>query len=740
MKNEKTRYFVYSLIISLLMAILLFGYFMFIDKGVFVLKKDFRAQQLDMNMALNNILRNASGQWAWNYGLGTQVVGAFSFYVNFPVSYLAFLFPAKCMPYLIGWIYIIRYTLTAGFSYLYIYSLVKESKSSMIGAILYAYSGFSTVNLTFHFGEVVMLFPLLLLCFDRLVQQNKKTAYILMVFASCFSNFYMFMAEAIFLIIFFLFRYSTDIRQMVKKGFICFYTSLIGVAMSGAIFIPSVMFNLNNSRSNADIKIILGGIGFRPLLNTLKGILIPAEVMGEQASVWRITYDSCSLYLPMIGLSFAIAYFIMQKKDKLSKLVLFLVGISFIPFFYMIFCLYTDRYYRWWFMLELLLCVMSANVMAYLLKDDKKAEKCVRWGVYINLVLILGFLIFFALINRIFFEGELLFEKNTFIFENFTAVLGLILVLAAMMFKGARRMRIICVSICAFCFITSFMVCYRYHIDNTPVDEFMREVSLGEKLVNYDDQYRYRTNNNNIVMASEISGTGVFSSTISSSIREFEDIFDFYLPQFNLELDTIPGLNELMGAKYEIERQPGDETYSIVEKKACPIGFSYNSYVTREQLDNLDVYKRGIALLAGIYIDEDVPTEFKNLLESSDVSSINQDDIERLVDLNNSNSVKDFKRTREGFECKANYDDDRVVWFSIPYDKGWKAYIDGIETEIYKSAGMMSIVAPDGDHKIVFKYTTPGLLAGIISMIFGIMCLVYIATKEVHISKDSCGR
>ena len=67
------------------MAMLLFGYFMFIDNGVFVLKNDFRAQQLDMNMALNNILRNASGQWAWNYGLGTQVVGAFSFYVNFPV-------------------------------------------------------------------------------------------------------------------------------------------------------------------------------------------------------------------------------------------------------------------------------------------------------------------------------------------------------------------------------------------------------------------------------------------------------------------------------------------------------------------------------------------------------------------------------------------------------------------------------------------------------------------------------
>ncbi|MDO5538525.1 MAG: YfhO family protein [Eubacteriales bacterium] len=58
---------------------------------------------------------------------------------------------------------------------------------------------------------------------------------------------------------------------------------------------------------------------------------------------------------------------------------------------------------------------------------------------------------------------------------------------------------------------------------------------------------------------------------------------------------------------------------------------------------------------------------------------------------------------------------DGFMAFSIPYSSGWKAYVDGQETEIYPANTMyMGIALEKGEHGIVLKYTTPGLISGTI--------------------------
>ena len=55
-----------------------------------------------------------------------------------------------------------------------------------------------------------------------------------------------------------------------------------------------------------------------------------------------------------------------------------------------------------------------------------------------------------------------------------------------------------------------------------------------------------------------------------------------------------------------------------------------------------------------------------------------------------------------------------MVCVAIPYSSGWKASVDGRETEIYQANGMyMGIPVSAGDHKIELTYTTPGLKIGI---------------------------
>jgi len=71
---------------------------------------------------------------------------------------------------------------------------------------------------------------------------------------------------------------------------------------------------------------------------------------------------------------------------------------------------------------------------------------------------------------------------------------------------------------------------------------------------------------------------------------------------------------------------------------------------------------------------------------------------------------------------------------SIPYSKGWKAYVDGEKCEIVKAnIAFMGLMLEPGNHHIVLKYFTPGLKEGIIIsfvafMLFGLV-IVFKAKK-----------
>jgi uncharacterized membrane protein YfhO len=63
--------------------------------------------------------------------------------------------------------------------------------------------------------------------------------------------------------------------------------------------------------------------------------------------------------------------------------------------------------------------------------------------------------------------------------------------------------------------------------------------------------------------------------------------------------------------------------------------------------------------------------------------------------------------------CVTGYDKDTYVYFSVPYDTGWTATIDGENTDIIVSGGMMLIKVPAGNHSVEFSYFTPGLKVGL---------------------------
>ena len=82
---------------------------------------------------------------------------------------------------------------------------------------------------------------------------------------------------------------------------------------------------------------------------------------------------------------------------------------------------------------------------------------------------------------------------------------------------------------------------------------------------------------------------------------------------------------------------------------------------------------------------------------------------------------------------------DGILYTSMPYYRGFTAYIDGEKSEIVKIGdAMMGVRVPEGKHKIEFRYFPYGLKTGIACSIVGI-CFVLVSffyQKKIHKMAD----
>lgn len=91
----------------------------------------------------------------------------------------------------------------------------------------------------------------------------------------------------------------------------------------------------------------------------------------------------------------------------------------------------------------------------------------------------------------------------------------------------------------------------------------------------------------------------------------------------------------------------------------------------------------------------------------------------------------EFETTHAGFTAKADMENDTYVFFSVPYEEGFTAYVDGGESSIIKASfGFMAVKVPAGEHTIEFKYVPSGLKSGIYLSIVGLFLFAIILIKN----------
>ena len=80
-----------------------------------------------------------------------------------------------------------------------------------------------------------------------------------------------------------------------------------------------------------------------------------------------------------------------------------------------------------------------------------------------------------------------------------------------------------------------------------------------------------------------------------------------------------------------------------------------------------------------------------------------------------------------------NLKEDQVLLTSIPYDRGWKAYVDGkkVTMPIFKEA-FLTLPVAKGEHELLFVFLPEGLIIGVI---ISISCMSMFIFYIVHLNK-----
>lgn len=701
--------------------------------GVFLLANDFNVQQIPFHILINEAIKNGDILYSWNVDIGSEFAGALGYYgLGSPFLWLSLLFPAEAYPLVAGWMYMLKYGVAGVTSYIWLKYFVSK-RYAVIGSMLYAFSGFSSVNLIFQFHDSIAFFPLLLIGYESLVRDEKKGRLAVGVLINALVNYYLFTQQVVFLILYASFRTGFRYWKQRKVLLNCALEGILGIGMAGSLFVPAVLYVMQNPRVSKLIpKESWIYTGNRDYLQAIRTLLFPGEMMISQSCIRECDWSSWSCYLPMISLSLVICYILKKKTDWLSAMLVVCMGMTAIPVLNSVFGFFSiSNYHRWVYMLVLLMCLASVRVM-------EEKENCpVKW---VSLAIAMFMIVMTV---GMFWWSEnkylLIFRENVFINWSICGIVGVFATFIASYLPQEKFLWAMRVGIVGFCIVTTGYMIELYQGENGYSSQTYYDNILAYRELELPDmRFRLDSTDNLITVAGTLSGTGCFTSTVSGSLYKFYENLGGNRALFTPE--DIAGVKELLGARYYLVSdgkmengiqtvRRGERVWTLCDsEQAVPIGCVYDSYLTESEFLSLPEDIRGIVMLKTMIIKDDNESVVSETLVKAEISELEQltaANISSLVRERSNYASLSLEKYWRGFESVIEAEKDGYAFYSVPYDKCFRAYVNGKKREIIDSNGLMAVRIGNGINQVRFEYVPVRIVLGI--MISAISIIIFSA-------------
>ena len=779
-----------TFLIALFCAAALFVPYMILDEGYFIFYGDFNVQQIPFYQTCHEAIKSGNMSWSWLTDLGSNFIGSYSFYLlGSPFFWLTIPFPNWFVPYLMGPLLILKFACAALTAYLYIRRFTKTAEAARLGGLLYAFSGFSIYNIFFnHFHEAIIFLPLLLLAFEMLITENKRGVFALAVALCAVSNFFFFFGMAVFTVIYFFVRLSTGAIKVKFSRFAAIVLeAVLGVGIACALLLPAVFAIVDNSRvSNTQLGWNAIMYGKEQIyLNVIQCFFFPPDIPARPVFFpgAEVKWSSLGGWLPVFSMVGVFAWFTNRKKSWLKRIIGICAFMAMVPVLNSAFYAFNSSYYARWFYMPILMMSL-ATVM---LTEDRSADwsSGFKWvfGITAAMALVIGFFpqkdengdIIYGLYTQ---SSDNMYTLRFWIACLIAIVSLLILYLILGLLHKNRtafyKTAMVCVCIVSVIYGNVFISQGRSH-SYAQKEVVIDQLIEGEVGLENSDQYRVDTYSgvDNTSMFLGLPGINAFHSVVPASIMEF---YKYVGEKRDVgsrpEVDNY-ALRPLLSVKYVLNRTGGEsfvdengETkmpgytyvntdggyYIYKNDNYIPYGFSYDYYMSKDFCDSYNEENRAGLMLKAILLSTEQIEKYSYMMtdlnevvnETTDgyqdktTLSFSEEaysyDCAKLADT----AAYSFETDNSGFTAKVTRNKESLVFFSVPFDEGWTATVNGKEAEIEKvNVGFMAVKVPEGDSTIRFDYETPGFKAGIVISggnlaILLIYILLFTAYKKNH--------
>ena len=756
-----------------LTAAIFFLPFYILDGGFFHYAGDFNSQQITFYRYMNGFVKGAGypdsafagaprNTFSWATDLGSGVMNAYSFYLyGSPFFWLSVLLPQSWLPYMMVPLLVLKFGVAGGGAFLYLRRYVKNENYAVLGACLYALSGFAVYNVFFnHFVDVVALFPYLLWALDEAIYEDRHGLFAFWVAVNLLNNYFFFVGQVIFLCIYFVCKLSArDFRLTARKFGHLLWESVLGVAMGCLLLFPAVLSLLQNPRT-IDLS---SGWGFltyakvQQYLAILLSWILPPD-SPYLTSVWSegvIKWTSMTAYLPLCSLAGAMAYWHSRKADSKKRIVAVCAVCALVPVLNSAFYALNSSYYaRWYYMPTLILAAMTVNALEDPDVDLDAPARGISWIMLATLV--------FAVVpvrddtTETWSFGVLKNPGQFFAVLGF-GLLGLMLyrVLCSKWRQNSRFAQRMTAAVLVFACVFSVVHIGigkfgQWHTDSDLVEQDTNALLLKNDLPEGDYRIDTYKIHDNIGMWLDKSCLQYFGSTAAPSILSF-------YPGLGVKRDvrsepeiTNYALRGLLSVEYLITTPEKRESfedeadagwtyladvdgYTLYHNdNYVPMGFTYDYYVTKATYEaSVKTLRSNLLLRALVLEDEDVKAYGQYLTELPDemLDELHYDSYTQDCADRRAHSCSVFQMNNAGFHAEITLDKTNLVFFSVPYDDGFTAYVNGEKTDILRvDEGLMAVLCPAGASSIDFVYQAAGLSASrVVTAVAIPVWVVYVA-------------
>ncbi len=394
--KQKERY-LQSFLLGLLISGLFLGIFMIVDRGYFLYYGDFNVQQIPFYRLAHQAVKSGNLFWNWNTDLGVNFIGSYSFYMlGSPFFWLTIPFPNSFVPYLMGPLLMLKFACASLTAYCYIRQYTRHTHNALIGALLYAFSGFAVYNVFFnHFHEAIVFFPLLLLSFDQLVTKNRRGFFAFMVCVTAVSNYFFFCGMVVFLIIYWFIKLISKSWKLTFARFAWLvFEAVLGVIMAAFLLLPSYLAISDMSRVNGYLVGWDAVIYSEPQVfyNVIQSLFFPPDNPARLVFFPNNGYQwsSMSAWLPLFSMTGVIAWLQNKKCTWQKRMLTTCMIMALVPFLNSAFYMFNYSYYaRWFYMPILIMALVSAQALE---EPDINWASAFRWsiGITVAITLVVG--------------------------------------------------------------------------------------------------------------------------------------------------------------------------------------------------------------------------------------------------------------------------------------------------------------------------------------------------------------